>query len=29
LKNVRFGLVHNQGGSPGKFQCAISILGAP
>lgn len=29
LKNVGLGLVHNQGGSPGKFQCAISLLGTP
>ena len=29
LKNVRQGLVHNQGGMPGKFQCSVLIVGAP
>ena len=29
LKNPRQGLVHNQGGLPGKFQCAVCIYGLP
>lgn len=29
LKDVRLGLTHNQGGHPGRFQCGISIIGAP
>jgi acetyl-CoA C-acetyltransferase len=29
LKNARMGLVHNQGGLPGKFQCAVAIYGLP
>ena len=29
LKNPRLGLVHNQGGLPGKFQCAVAIYGLP
>lgn len=29
LKNVRLGLAHNQGGHPGKFMCAVCIVGAP
>jgi acetyl-CoA C-acetyltransferase len=29
LKDVKLGLCHNQGGSPGRFQCAVCILGAP
>ena len=29
LKNPRLGLVHNQGGIPGKFQCAVCVYGLP
>ena len=29
LKNVKIGLSHSQGGHPGRFQCSITILGAP
>lgn len=29
LKNVRMGLVHNQGGHPGMFMCGVAILGQP
>ena len=29
LKNPSIGLVHNQGGIPGKFQCAVGIYGLP
>lgn len=29
LKNPRIGLVHNQGGLPGKFMCAVGIYGLP
>ena len=29
LKNVQQGLIHNQGGWPGKFQCSVLIVGAP
>ncbi|MFC1966631.1 acetyl-CoA acetyltransferase [Chloroflexota bacterium] len=29
LRNVRMGLAHNQGGHPGKFMCAVCIIGAP
>jgi len=29
LKNVRIGLAHNQGGHPGRFQCGVTIIGAP
>ena len=29
LKNPRQGLVHNQGGEPGKFMCAVGIYGLP
>jgi acetyl-CoA C-acetyltransferase len=29
LKNVQMGLAHNQGGHPGKFQCTVTIVGAP
>ena len=29
LKNVRLGLAHNQGGHPGRFQCAVIIVGVP
>lgn len=29
LKDVRFGLAHNQGGFPGQFVCGITITGAP
>ncbi len=29
LKNPRMGLVHNQGGVPGKFMCAVGIYGLP
>ncbi len=29
LKNVRLGLAHNQGGHPGRFQCGVTIIGAP
>ena len=29
LKDVRLGLTHNQGGHPGKFVCAVTIIGTP
>jgi len=29
LKNVQMGLIHNQGGLPGKFMCCVLIIGAP
>jgi acetyl-CoA C-acetyltransferase len=29
LKNVNMGLVHNQGGVPGAFQCGVAIMGRP
>ncbi|MBI4296861.1 MAG: acetyl-CoA acetyltransferase [Chloroflexi bacterium] len=29
LKNVKMGLAHNQGGHPGRFQCAVIIVGVP
>ncbi|MGD0486751.1 MAG: acetyl-CoA acetyltransferase [Syntrophorhabdales bacterium] len=29
LKNVRLGLTHNQGGHPGRFACAMAIVGVP
>ena len=29
LKNPRMGLAHNQGGSPGRFQCAMCAIGVP
>jgi acetyl-CoA C-acetyltransferase len=29
LKNVRLGLVHNQGGHPGRFQAGVLIIGTP
>lgn len=29
LKNPRLGLVHNQGGIPGKFMAAVAIFGLP
>lgn len=29
LKNPRLGLVHNQGGLPGKFMCTVAIYGLP
>ncbi len=29
LKDVKFGLAHNQGGFPGQFVCGITITGAP
>jgi acetyl-CoA C-acetyltransferase len=29
LKDVRLGLVHNQGGLPGKFMCSVMIIGTP
>jgi acetyl-CoA C-acetyltransferase len=29
LKNVKLGLVHNQGGHPGRFQAGVLIVGAP
>ncbi|MBI3930771.1 MAG: acetyl-CoA acetyltransferase [Chloroflexi bacterium] len=29
LKNVRMGLSHSQGGHPGRFQCSVTIIGAP
>jgi len=29
LKDVKFGLAHNQGGYPGQFVCGITITGAP
>ena len=29
LKDVKLGLAHNQGGHPGKFMCAVTIVGAP
>ena len=29
LKNVRLGLVHNQGGHPGRFAAGVCIVGSP
>jgi len=29
LKNPRLGLVHNQGGMPGRFMCAVCVCGLP
>ena len=29
LKNAKIGLAHNQGGSPGRFMCAVCAVGAP
>ncbi len=29
LKNVQMGLAHNQGGHPGKFMCAVCLIGTP
>jgi acetyl-CoA C-acetyltransferase len=29
LKNIRLGLTHNQGGHPGRFACAVAIVGVP
>ena len=29
LRNPRLGLVHNMGGLPGKFICAVGIYGLP
>jgi acetyl-CoA C-acetyltransferase len=29
LNNVRLGLAHNQGGHPGRFACAVAIVGVP
>jgi len=29
LRNVRLGLAHNQGGHPGRFVCAVIIVGVP
>jgi len=29
LENVKMGLAHNQGGHPGRFQCGVTIIGAP
>ena len=29
LKNPEMGLAHNQGGSPGRFQCAVCAVGIP
>lgn len=29
LKNVKMGLMHNQGGHPGLFVCGVTIVGAP
>jgi len=29
LKNPRMGMVHNQGGGPGKFMCGVGIYGLP
>lgn len=29
IKNVRMGLVHNQGGHPGRFMAGVCIIGAP
>lgn len=29
IKDVRLGLAHNQGGSPGRFVCGVVILGTP
>jgi acetyl-CoA C-acetyltransferase len=29
LENVDMGLVHNQGGGPGAFQCGVAIMGRP
>lgn len=29
LNNVQLGLIHNQGGLPGKFMCSVLIVGAP
>jgi acetyl-CoA C-acetyltransferase len=28
-KKVKLGLVHNQGGHPGRFQCGVGIIGVP
>lgn len=29
LKDVKLGLTHSQAGSPGRFMCAVTIIGAP
>ena len=29
LRNPQMGLVHNQGGLPGKFMCAVAVYGLP
>lgn len=29
LKDVKLGLVHNQGGKPGMFQCGVAVIGLP
>ncbi|MBI4283755.1 MAG: acetyl-CoA acetyltransferase [Chloroflexi bacterium] len=29
LKNVQMGLCHNQGGHPGRFNCAVCVIGVP
>jgi acetyl-CoA C-acetyltransferase len=29
LKEIRLGLAHNQGGHPGRFQCAVIVVGVP
>ncbi|MBW1998411.1 MAG: acetyl-CoA acetyltransferase [Deltaproteobacteria bacterium] len=29
LKDIRLGLAHNQGGHPGRFVCAVMIVGVP
>ena len=29
LKSCKLGLAHNQGGHPGKFVCAVTIVGEP
>ena len=29
IKNVKLGMTHNQAGTPGRFMCGITILGAP
>lgn len=29
IKDVKLGLIHNQGGKPGLFQCGVAIIGLP
>lgn len=29
LKDIKLGIAHNQGGHPGRFQCAVIIVGVP